>query len=480
MNDINSLKQATEELERRRREDPLQYVYKPHKYQEQIHRSRSNITLVLGGNRTGKTYAGIAEALYYIEGRSTYAEVPEGPNTVWYVVPTGAVFDDAVQPILEQLINWEHVVSFDKQKRRYRFKNGSVLAIKTSDQRQKRLVGAAVDFVVADEPLPKVVYEELAARLISTNGRMLMVLTPVSEKMDEWLWIRDDLYTPHKMGERPDVHIINMPVVDEDGEPAVPHLTKAQVRMYEDQYPDPETRAARMYGEFIVRGGLVFGGLNDEVNIIEPFDVPDYWHKWLICDPQYHRFAVLLFAVDPDGNYYVVSEYFSADEPMATRADRIKAMVGHQDKNLPLYVDYANPQDVQELNYHFARNGANIGAVPLPVTKRVEDMVLRVHAMLEGHPDRLYNKITGLTGVYGAPRLLFFNNLSSMWLRSGRTIQGSDATDCLIYGCAIQAASHTPEPEDNWRAGMSTRDQILWDSMDRQNRTQELGLQHLK
>jgi len=505
MSEITTLQQAVLEMERRKKEDPLKYVYQPHKYQKAIHKSRADLTLVLGGNRTGKSYASVAEALLYCEGRSTYAEISEGPKTVWYVVPTGAVFTDAVEPILDQLINWDKVQSYNKQMRRYKFKNGSVLAIKTSDQRQKRLVGAAVDLVVADEPLPKTVYEELAARLISTNGRMLMVMTPVSEKMDEWLWVRDDLYLPWQMGERPDIEVINMPVVDQDGNPAVPHLTKKQVQMYIDQYPDPETRAARMYGEFIVRGGLVFEGLDDDVNIIEPFDVPDYWHRWLLCDPQYHRFAILMFAVDPDGNYYVTDEYFSADEAMATRADRIKAMVGQQDRNLPLYVDYANPQDVQELNYHFGRNGANIGAVPLPVTKRVEDMVLRVHAMLEGHPERQYNRATGLKDVYGAPRLLFFNNLTSTWLHDGRTIVGSrllwemrrlswgknnkpnketagggDAVDCLIYGCAIQAASRIPQSDDSWRTGMSDRDQILWDSIGRQDRLAELGQQNIK
>ncbi len=497
-----TLQQAVLELERRRREDPLKYVYAPHEFQEKIHKSRANLTLVLGGNRTGKSYASVAEALLYCEGRSVYAEVPEAPNTVWYVVPTSAVFHDAVEPILDQLINWNNVQSYNKQNKRYKFKNGSTLAIKTSDQRQKRLVGAAVDLVVADEPLPKQVYEELAARLISTKGRMLMVMTPVSEKMDEWLWVRDDLYIPWKMGERGDIEVINMPVVDAEGNPAVPHLTKAQVDMYTEQYPDPETRAARMYGEFIVRGGLVFGGLDKDVNVIEPFEVPDHWHKWLICDPQYHRFAVLMFTVDPEGNYYVIDEYFSTDEPMAKRADRIKAMVGYTERHLPIYVDYANPQDIQELNYHFARNGADVGAVPLPMQKRVEDMVLRVHAMLEGHPDKKYHRATGLKDIYGAPRLLFFSSLQSQWKHEGRMIVGSrllwemgrlswkrnkpdkntaggaDATDCLIYGCSIQAASVIQDPSDTWRTNLSDRDQLLWESIEAQDKRQARGMQN--
>jgi phage terminase large subunit-like protein len=498
----DDIAQAIAELERRKREDPLKYVYQPHEHQQKIHRSRADLTIVLGGNRTGKSYASVAEALLYCEGRSTYAEVPEAPNTVWYVVPTSAVFHDAVEPILDQLINWNNVVSYNKQNKRYKFKNGSVLAIKTSDQRQKRLVGAAVDFVVADEPMPKQVYEELAARLISTKGRMLMVMTPVSEKMDEWLWVRDDLYMPWKMGERPDIEVINMPVINQDGTPAVPHLTKEQIKMYEQQYPDPETRAARMLGEFIVRGGLVFSGLDDDINVIEPFDIPDYWHRWLICDPQYHRFAVLMFTVDPEGNYYVVKEYFSEDEPLAKRSERIKAMVGPQDKHIPMYVDYANPQDIQELNYHFNRIGASIGAVPLPMPKRVEDMVLRVHAMLEGHPDRKYHRATGLGDIHGAPRLMFFSDLHSIWKHDGRVIEGSrvlwemnrlswknnkpdknsagggDATDCLIYGCSVVSSTVVKEPTEQWRKGMPERDQTLWDAIIAQDHRQKHGPQN--
>lgn len=500
--EIKTLEQAALELERRKREDPLRYVYTPHQFQETIHKSRAKITLTLGGNRTGKTFSAVAEALLYCLGRSTYAETPEGPNHVWYVVPTSSVYEDAVEPILDQLIPWDRVVHHDRRKNRFKFDNGSVLAVKSSDQRQKRLVGANVDFVVADEPMPKQVYEELMARLISTGGRMLMVLTPVSEKIDEWLWVRDELYVPWRIGERKDVDVIFMPVVDEDGNPAVPHLTKEQVRQMERQYPDPETRAARMYGEFIVRGGLVFSGFDEDVNLIDRFEIPPHWHEWLICDPQYHRFAVLKFAADDKGNYYVTDEYFSTDEPMAVRAERIQAMVGQRDRHIPMYVDYANPQDIQELNYHFARIRAPIGAVQLPMRKQVEKMVLRVHAMLEPDPDRPYHRLTPNKGLHGAPRLLIFNDLLSTFKHEGRhisasrllwelkrlawgksnkpdkdTAAGGDCTDCLIYGCSIQAVGRPAEEKESWRDGLSERDQALWEAIEEQNHRQEMGVQ---
>jgi len=501
--EIKTLEQAVQELERRKKQDPLATVYSPHKYQKAIHKSRANITLVLGGNRTGKTYSAVAEALLYCLGRSTYAEVPEPPNLVWYIVPTSSTFKDAVEPIINILMPWDRVIRHDKRYNEYKFDNGSILAIKSSDQRQKRLVGANVDFVVADEPMPKVVYEELIARLISTSGRMLKVLTPVSEKMDEWLWVRDELYVPWEIGERTDIDVIHMPVVDEDGKPAVPHLNEEQVQRFIDQYPDPETRAARMYGEFVVRGGLVFAGFNKDVNIVPKFKIPDHWHQWMICDPQYHRFAVLYFAADDKGNYYVTDEYFSTDEVMAIRAERIKAMVGLQDRSVPMYVDYANPQDIQELNYHFNRNNAPIGAVQLPIQKQVEKMVLRVHTMLEASPDRPYHVETGQGDIHGAPRLMLFDSLTSSWTHDGRPVIGSrlvwelqrltwgksnkpdkntaaggDCTDCLIYGCSIIAVGQVAPVTDSWRDGMTDRDQVVWDAITRQDAAQERGIQN--
>lgn len=497
MADTRTLEQAVLEIERRKREDPLLHIYKPHAFQQQIHKSRAKITLVLGGNRTGKTYSAVAEAILYCLGRSTYAEVPEPPNLVWYVVPTSSTFKDAVEPILEQFIPWERVIQHDRKYNEYKFDNGSILAIKSSDQRQRRLVGADVDFIVADEPTPEVVFDELTARTISSGGRVLHILTPVSEKIDEWLWVRDKLYVPWQIGERKDIDVIHMPVVDQDGKPAVPHLTAEQVAQMERQYPDPAVRSARMYGEFVVRGGLVFSGFDIKINVVKRFRVPDNWHRWLLCDPQYHRFAVLQFVADDKGNYYVTDEYFSSDEPMAARAERIMAMVGKPDKSIPMYVDYANPQDIQELNYHFSRLSAKIGAVQLPIQKQVEKMILRTHAMLEANPEKPYHPATGMKNVFGAPRLMLFDDLESVFQHDGRTIRGSrlrwelqrltwgtsnkpnkdtaggaDMCDCLIYGCSIVASGRPEAPVDRWRDGLTRRDQVIWDAMERHDKRQ--------
>lgn len=497
------IQEAILEVERRKREDPLALVYKPHAFQQRIHRSRNKITLVLGGNRTGKTYAAIAEALIYCLGRNTYAEVPEPPNTVWYVVPTSSVFTSAVEPILSRFIPWSRVVRYDSRSKIYRFDNGSLLQIKTSDQRQKRLVAADVDLVVADEPTPKAVFEELLARTISSSGRILHILTPVSEKIDEWLWVRDELYVPWRIGERKDIDVIHMPAVDEDGRPAVPHLTAEQIAQMESMYPDPETRAARIYGSFVVRGGLVFSNFDKQINCIPRFEIPENWHRWLVCDPQYYRFAVLMFAADENGSYYVTDEYYSTSDTIAHRAEVLKAKLGNLDRQIAMYVDYANPQDIHELNYHMSRLDVPVGAIPLPIKKSIDKMILRAHAMIEADPNREYHKATGLGGVYGAPRLLIFDDIQSTFQHDGRTVVGSrllweidrltwgrdhkpnkisaggaDMVDCLVYGCSIISTASNRAMADDWKKSMPLEDAIVWEAIERFNRKLRDGVQY--
>jgi len=494
-----TLQTAILELERRRRVDPLKNVYKPNDGQLLAHQSRHEITVVLGGNRTGKSWCAVAECILYALGREVYAKLVnaanehiEVPLTIWYVVPSLTQFRRSIRPIFRQLLPFGETVKWDEQNNVIIFHNGSEIHIVSADMRQRRLAGAAVDFIVVDEPIAKVVFEELQARLISTRGRLLMVLTPVDEDMTKWLWIRDELYVPATLGERPDVNIIHMPVADEEGNPLVPHLTREDIERIERQYPDPLVRAARMYGEFVTRSGLVLDSFDPDLHIVEPFEIPRNWHRWLVVDPQYHRFACLFFAADEDGNYYVWHEYFSQNELLSQRAQYISQALGELEKPIPCYVDYANPQDIAELNENFRKLGVPVGAMPLPYQKKIEKMLLRTHAMLEPQTHRKYHPITGQGHIYGAPRLLFFGNLESTWRYNQqvqrnsrlmwemkrltwdkmgkpdkRSADGADATDCLIYGCTILASGTRLDLEESWRDGLNERDVGIWEAIDR-------------
>jgi len=504
MQDVSrlTLSEIENELRQRELDDPLGLVYHPHEIQRLVHRSRKPIALVVGGNRSGKTYAAVAEALYYATGRRTWAEVPTPPVFVAYVMPSLPMFRRTVLPIVRKLAPRSEIRLtpngdiISTTTNVIKFKNGSEIHFLSADMHQRRLQGFAADLVIMDETPKEDVYEELLARLGDRKGRMLMVFAPLDVQT---YWVRDKLYTPWTAGDRTDVDIIHMPVADREGNPLVPHFTRADIERMERQWPDPNVRAARMYGEFVTRTGLIFRSFSPEVHVIPPFKLDESFARFFVVDPQYHRFAALYMAVDSAGNYYVTDEYFSQDQTLSYRAERMKVIVGDRTQAVAAYVDSANPQDRHELNWHFSRIGAPIGATELPFAKHVDKMVLRVHALLEPDEKRLYPKMAMKEECYGAPRLFLFNTLMSTWKWNERDMQcsrliwetqryswdkygkpdktsadGADCSDCLTYACSILQTGVTLPQEDEWMKKMPLADAVIWKAIEQQDRRQRI------
>jgi phage terminase large subunit-like protein len=382
------------------------------------------------------------------------------------------------------------------------FTNGSELHFLSADMKQRRLQGASVDLVIMDETPIEEVFQELQARVMDRRGRVIMVFAPVEEEANSRnriQWIFDQLYIPWNAGDRQDVDVTLMPVADRDGNPLVPYFTREDIARMERQWPDPAVRAARMYGEFISRAGVVYRSFNTDTHIVPSFVIPSEYARWAVCDPQYHRFAVLFFAADERGNYYITDEYFSQDDPMAHRAERMKIIVGERKIPIPVYVDSANPQDIAELNWHFQRITAPLGAATIPFKKSIESSVLRVQSMLEPDDERKYPEILELGELYGAPRLLFFDRLMSRWqwgqrdmqcsrllwelqrLQWGKdgkpdkaTAEGADCCDSMGYGCMIQAAGSRTVDTDAWLRKMPVKDAIIWKIIQEQDKYRQI------
>lgn len=463
-----------EELHRRLAHDPLANWYVPNVYpaQRRFHESRKPYTLLVGGNRGGKTYAAVAEALFYALGRPVFAPVPNPPVVVWYVMPSLTMFRRSILPVFNKLVPRKFV----KRKKRdeyFQFVNGSEIHFVSSDMESYRLQGASVDLVIMDEKPDQEVFEELQARVLDRRGRIAVVFAPIENNNTAWVY--DNLYLPAINGEREDVDIVPFPIADEDGNPLVGHLTKEDIEMLMKQWPDPAVREARIFGRFAAFKGLVFKNFSIDTHVVKPFDIPPNYSRWAVCDPQYHRFAVLFFAADSEGRVFVTDEYFSQDEHLARRAERLTAMVKDASEAIPIYVDYAVPQDIAELNWHFSRLSSPLSACPLPMPKKTEDFLTNAQALLEPQEDLYYPSITGLGQYLGAPRVLFFSSLQSEWsygqlrMKCSRLVwelthlvwgsngkidknsaDGADMIDALMYGLALPMRGEKASPRSRF------------------------------
>ena len=81
---------------------------------------------------------------------------------------------------------------------------------------------------------------------------------------------------------------------------------------------------SRCNGNFTAYGGLVYNNFSEEFNVIEPFDVPVEWYDNISIDPGFtNPLSCHFFAVDYDGNVYVIAEHFEKEKDVEFHAKKI-------------------------------------------------------------------------------------------------------------------------------------------------------------
>src|SRR5690242_13041120 len=153
--------------------------YKPHEKQYQFHSAKKKKKLYIGGNRSGKTFGGVAEAIWRATCKHPYR--PDlnaiGPTRGRVVAVS---FTEGVEkimfPIYKRLLypsilrggSWE--TAYDKSLRTLFFTNGSTIEFMSYDQDLEKFAGTSRHWIHFDEEPPKSIYIECMARLIDTDG----------------------------------------------------------------------------------------------------------------------------------------------------------------------------------------------------------------------------------------------------------------------------------------------------------------------
>lgn len=74
-----------------------------------------------------------------------------------------------------------------------------------------------------------------------------------------------------------------------------------------DNLPEKERKALK-YGDWDIYDGMFFQEFKRSLHIIEPFEIPDYWNRYIALDYGLDMFAVLFFAVDTKGHAFIYKE----------------------------------------------------------------------------------------------------------------------------------------------------------------------------
>jgi len=301
----------------------------------------ATVRLVLGSNRSGKSVAGVVEAIAHSLGyRPWLAE--DDPHRVVRLangdpipVPNvGRIIAQNYQQAINQTI-WPKLQEWapsgwyriKKDQRgipvQMTWANGSVIYLMSNDQDDMAFEGTNGHWVWADEPIDYSKYVGLKRGLVDFSGHMWMTMTPLTQP-----WIHDVLVARANEQDG-SVKLFKFSIwdnLDENGG----HLRREDINEFLADLREEELEA-RLHGNFLHLAGRVYKEWEPEPPYwVESFDLPDTWPRVCIIDPHPRKpVAVVWLAVSPDNQVFVYRDLF--DPRLVTITDvanKIKELEG--------------------------------------------------------------------------------------------------------------------------------------------------------
>ena len=298
---------------------------KVHKKQIAFHKCQKKNRWVFGGNRSGKTECGAVETVWLARGIHPYRKNKKDISC-WVVSLTSQVQRDVAQEKILSYINpyWiKDVVMTSGSKDNLKagvidtlyiknvFGGVSKIGFKSCDQGREKFQGTSLDFVWFDEEPPYDIYLEAKMRVIDRCGEIFGTMTPLKGLT----WVYDVIY--QNCNNDNNVWSIHMQWDDN------PYLSKDEINSLSRSMSEDELNA-RKYGRFSSFGGMVYNNFDENINVIDPFDVPTDWYDNISIDPGLHNpLSAHWYACDYDGNVYVIAEWYKANVDIETHAKAI-------------------------------------------------------------------------------------------------------------------------------------------------------------
>ncbi len=91
----------------------------------------------------------------------------------------------------------------------------------------------------------------------------------------------------------------------------------------------PKKRQAFLHGDWEMYEGQAFEEFDHDIHVIEPFEIPEHWFRWISVDNGYtDNFAWYWFAVDEEGFVYIYREFTRQNQdPKLTYSEQAKRVL---------------------------------------------------------------------------------------------------------------------------------------------------------
>ena len=312
----------------RKEKNRLQYYNtgsKIHHKQIEFHKCPKKNRWVFGGNRSGKTECGAVEVIYLARGNHPYREVKKA-TTGWVVSLSTQVQRDVAQSKILHYLNPDWIVDVVMiSGRKDSYANGvidyilvknvfgtiSKIGFKSCDQGREKFQGTSLDYVWFDEEPTQDIYTECRMRVLDKDGDIFATMTPLKGMT----FVYDEIYLNKHNDEN-----VWYEFMQWDDNPYIGEEAKNALKASMSE----EELRSRQYGEFMDYGGKVYPEFDENLHVIEPFDVPYDWQDKLSIDPGLKNpLSCHWYAVDYDGNVYVVAEHYEKEKDIIYHSEKI-------------------------------------------------------------------------------------------------------------------------------------------------------------
>lgn len=305
--------------------------FEPHPKQVAFLASREPLKAFLGGNRSGKTTAGILDDLIQAVDRDCLPEQLlafkkwDPPFHCRIIVPDftstleGVVFEKLREWAPKgQLVGGAFDKAYDKTLRKLSFKNASTFDFLTFEQDLDKFGGAAKHRIHYDEEPPHAIRKESMMRLIDYGGDELFTMTPLVGMS----WMFDEVWEPHTKGTLDEATVV---VVDMDDNPFLDEKTKARAL----KGLSSEERKARKSGRFVHFAGMVYPEYSPSRHVLPERAVgecvPQGAKVYVGIDPGMRIMAAVLFTyLTPEDRLVVFDELALQGHNVEQVCDAIK------------------------------------------------------------------------------------------------------------------------------------------------------------
>lgn len=401
-------------------------------------RAATDVILVVGGNRSGKSQVGVGMTSRLMRREGPIYRRLRNPRgralTIWVAPQT----DEKAKSLWEpRLLKWAEGLNATYTQAPHRVltwsdaDGGGSVWIKSQEQGFMSFESDDVDFVLFDEePEDRRVYASAKTRLATTNGVVGLTFTP----LNGMTWTHEELFVPtaekdeFKVADRVwrrgnEVTVIQMGMADNPEAVAGGGVA----RMQADPGMSPAEKASRLYGTYGFTEGLLFPQWAD-LKADDPFspylldalprDRP--WAWYLTADPN-KRHGALLTAIDPEGNQVVCAEHYAEGISDAQHAEGYRAMLFEHKVREDELMAFADPGGAgAQAIINLAEVGFFAQAVPKDPGS-VAASIKRVRRLARLDPQRKHI----VTGLSPAPALYFLRTLSSSWKSGDRILRES-------------------------------------------------------